>query len=117
MVVPTAVELAEAIGLPLAWWRGRCYREVAMALGTGVLSGTFTYGMCAGYDHGWITLGDDFIDPTLWTIAGPGCDTPEVVVVGPEDWRRGAYTVWGTMSAGDPLDELPPNIMECLLEA
>lgn len=113
----SAGDLAEAIGLPVMHWGGRCYRVVAMALGTGALDGTFTYGVCAGFDHGWIVCGDDIVDPTLWTIAGPGHDTPEIAVVGPDDWQRSAYTTWGTIDRGAPPQEVPLHIMECLLEA
>lgn len=113
----SAGELAEAIGLPVSHWPGRCYRVVSMALATGVLDGTFTYGMCAGFDHGWIVHGDDIVDPTLWTIAGPGHDTPGIVVIGPDDWRRAAYTTWGTIVRNGPIGDVPVHIMECLLEA
>jgi hypothetical protein len=111
--VLSAAELAEAIGYPLSWWPGHCYRVVAGALSAGLLYGVFAYGSCAGYDHGWVRMGDTIVDPTLWTLLGTH---PEITVVDPTSATAPGYTEWGIIGVHTPLFAVPPHILACLLE-
>ncbi len=95
-------EIAEAIGIPVLDWPGRCFEIAHKMVAHGLVEGTAVYGHWTGdvcpeapvfgprhyhpfQQHGWIALDDGkgtVVDPTRWVFENTA---PYVFVGAPED--------------------------------